>query len=66
MFPRLKELLKIVLIVQCVIELMSFPIGYESISFVEVFLGGWNVYIFTISWVACMFDVPKASLVGVV
>lgn len=69
MFPRLKELLKIVVIVQCVIdcsELISFLIGSESISFVEVFVGGWNVYIFTISWVACMFGVLKASFVGVV
>ena len=69
MFPRLKELPKIVLIVQCVIdcsELVSLPIGSKSISFVGVFVGGWNVNIFTISWVACMFSVIKASLVGVV
>lgn len=70
MFPRLKELLlKIALIVQRVIdcsELMSFPIGSKSVSFVGVFVGGWNVNIFAISWVACMFSVFKASLVCVV
>ena len=69
MFPRLKEPLKIALIVQRVIDcsvLMSFPIGSKSISFVGVFVGGWNVNIFTISWVACMFSVFKASLVCVV